>query len=632
MAKQFNLRSMEQAVEDKDELEDIFGPNALLSAEQAIPTPVIPPQFTPGFGQTPTGLPFEVMQELIASGAVTPPQVVTGEDLMSSTRQNTSLPLGTTNDFQYNPQLSLGDPGTTTPPSGHWSEQEPQEAVFQPTEYPTTPTDPAESRGLLQQIFQNPNIQRAITTGISGLGAGPYGALEAGRQFDVREAQQIKQKQLEQESAFKERTISLGEREQKERERQAFKEEQVGQEERDQKAFARLARVQLATGKVKDIKDLVDIPEDLTDRLGNKTLPIFAEQAFLHQESLKGEKAAKEAAGLNAIKVQLQADPLAIITPEQFAAAGLTPWAQATDPNARMEWNVPDDIRKTYNLPAKITVTRNEQVNYVTGYVSMKQLEASGQVNSGQIFDKAWRIVQAQVDTRSKLVQAQAAIGGEPQGPGGTLLKNYTQDETWGMVHRTMRSVAAAHNYAGPLVGMGGSALEKQPSLNEMTALVNEQIDPTAKAATVSLFVREGWIDTEQGAKLLGESGLDLSSIPITENRHPNWFGERERKIIEGVVRKTLSLVDARNAWNNFSRGKNWELANFFIQANRTVEEQEEIFAAGREEWMDKEWGGVMTGEKLVPPKKFVERVWAPEETYEEYQKRIADIEPGFFE
>ena len=81
--------------------------------------------------------------------------------------------------------------------------------VPEPTDTPTP--DPAESQGLLQQFLQNPNIQRALTTGLAGLGAGPYGAIEAGKQFDVRAKTKLEQEKLEEEKAYRERELELKE-------------------------------------------------------------------------------------------------------------------------------------------------------------------------------------------------------------------------------------------------------------------------------------------------------------------------------------------------------------------------------------------------------------------------------------
>jgi hypothetical protein len=82
--------------------------------------------------------------------------------------------------------------------------------VPEPTDTPTP--DPAESQGLLQQFLQNPNIQRALTTGLAGLGAGPYGAIEAGKQFDVRAKTKLEQEERKQEKAYKEREFELKEK------------------------------------------------------------------------------------------------------------------------------------------------------------------------------------------------------------------------------------------------------------------------------------------------------------------------------------------------------------------------------------------------------------------------------------
>lgn len=90
--------------------------------------------------------------------------------------------------------------------------------VPEPTDTPTP--DPAESQGLLQQFLQNPNIQRALTTGLAGLGAGPYGAIEAGKQFDVRAKTKLEQEERKQERADRERELAIEEAAEKDRVKQ----------------------------------------------------------------------------------------------------------------------------------------------------------------------------------------------------------------------------------------------------------------------------------------------------------------------------------------------------------------------------------------------------------------------------
>ena len=63
---------------------------------------------------------------------------------------------------------------------------------FEQTEQTEQPVAP---EGILQQILQNPNIQRALAIGGAGL-AGPFAAQAAGKQFDASEAQRRQQKQL----------------------------------------------------------------------------------------------------------------------------------------------------------------------------------------------------------------------------------------------------------------------------------------------------------------------------------------------------------------------------------------------------------------------------------------------------
>ena len=534
MADQFKLRSMEQAIKEKygssdDGLEDIFGLNALG------PTPKSTQRFTlqstPGwersFGQTQTGLPPEVMQELIASGAVKPPQF--------SNTQDASIPLGTTNELQYNPQLSLGDPGTTTPPSGHWSEQEPQPDVFKPTEYPTTPPDPAESRGLLQQILQNPNIQRAITTGVAGLGAGPYGALAAGQQFEAGEAQRLKQRQVEKEEAFEQKKLDLA-RKRHETERETlFYKRQEGIEGKDELAFARLARNQLNTGKVKDIKDL-EIPESLANRLGIKAIPLYAEQAYIYKESLKGERQASEAKGLTILAKFIDKYPHEEPPTWMITGAGLTSWPRTVDPNARIEWPVPAPIRATFGLDEKIMVTRSEQMSYITNHVNIQKVLAVGEPKRQDILTAATNIANARYEAREKLVQAQAQIGGELQGPPdadgkATRLESMTDAEYNELIVQNMHKLARYSGYRGDLPSLARTPTQ-QPlnlSVEGVYRSISQMQNPEDQAAALALLDLTPEVRAEVEVRL--KSGnvieeikqLSISGKQLHKNKLSRW-------------------------------------------------------------------------------------------------------------